>query len=134
MGINPTRKAYGRANRSYLVTEPGIGDGIGCTLPKSAFNTAEGVTDGVVPAGYPIQVDSDGKAAPFEAYEPGEDGAPGTGGELAGFTIDPVNVTNGDQSIGYQWYGAIDPSRLPVDFDPADVAPGNSRFYFAAKA
>lgn len=121
MGINPTRKSYGRVNRSYLVTETGVGDGIGCTLPKAAFENAPGVKDGLVPAGYPVTVAADGKAAPFAA-----------GGELSGFTIDSVNVTLGDESIGYQWYGAIDPRKLPVAFDPAGATGNASKFYFGA--
>ena len=124
MSIKPRRTSYGHAaNRSALLTEHGVGDGIGCTLTAAAFTGKPGVADNIVPALYPVVVDADGKATPY------------AGGELSGFTINPVDISNGDDSDGYIWHGALDPSKLPIPFDPATVTgSGASRFYFNGKA
>lgn len=121
MGINPIRKKYGAPDRRALVTEHAVSDGIGCTLTASAFAGKPGVVDNVVPALYPIVVDAAGKATP---YVPGP---------LSGFTINPNDITNGDCSDGYLWHGTIDPSLLPVAFDPATVT-GSHQFNFQGKA
>lgn len=123
MGINPTRKPYGRVNRRWLVTEHAVGEAVGCTLPNSVFGSATGVSGNIVPAGYPVVVGADGKAAPY------------TSGNLSGFTLNPVDLTNGDDSVAYVWHGTVDPSLLPVAFDPATVTGVSaSRFKFDAKA
>lgn len=129
MPVTIRRKVYGlAANRRALLTEHGVGDGIGCTLTATQFTGKPGVTDGVVPALYPVKVSATGAATPFT-------GTAGTPGDLSGFTLNPVDISNGDDVTGYMWHGALDPSLLPVTFDPAAVKPADlARFYFNGKA
>lgn len=129
MPVNVRRKTYGlAADRRALLTEHAVEDGIGCTLTASAFTGKPGVVDNVVPALYPIVVDSAGKATPFA-------GTVGTPAALSGFTINPVDISNGDDVTGYMWHGTYDPTLLPVTFDPAAVAATSAqRFYFNGKA
>ena len=129
MPVNVRRKTYGlAADRRALLTEHAVEDGIGCTLTASAFTGKPGVTDGVVPALYPIVVDAAGMATPFA-------GTTGVPGALSGFTINPVDISNGNDVTGYIWHGALDPTLLPVTFDPAAVnAASAARFYFNGKA
>ncbi|MGG7653509.1 hypothetical protein [Kocuria rosea] len=124
MGVNPRRKNYGRVDRRALITEHAVGDSLGCTLKAATWATAPGVSDGLVPALYPVTVGADGIAAPFvvgdQATKP-----------FSGFIIDPVDTTKGDGSVGYIWHGTIDASLLPVAFAPAGVTSGNiSKFVF----
>lgn len=119
MGIAPKRTSYGRADRRALVTEHAVGDGLGCTLKKATWQAATNVQDGVVPAMYPVVVDANGIAAPY------------TAGNLSGFTINPVDVSGGDEPVAYVWHGTIDPALLPVTFDPSTVTGAAlSRFVF----
>lgn len=125
MAISPKRTSYGRADRRALVTEHAVGDGLGCTLKTSDWSAATGVTDGLVPAMYPIVVDANGIGRPFA-------GTSGTPAALSGFTLNPVNVTDGDQPVAYVWHGTVDPDLLPVDFDPTAVSgAATSRFVWA---
>lgn len=124
MGISPKRKSFGRVNRRALITEHAVGDALGCTLQSTTWASAAGVQDGLVPALYPVSVGADGIAVPFDTANQAT--AP-----FSGFTLDPVDTTKGDESVGYLWHGAIDASLLPVAFDPAGVTSGNiSKFVF----
>lgn len=121
MGIAPRRTEYGNTNRRALITEHAVNDGLGCTLKAATWKNAPGVTDGIVPALYPVAVDADGIATPYTS-----------GGTFSGFTINPVNTAKGDDSTGYIWHGTIDATLLPVTFDPASVTgAAASRFVFA---
>lgn len=119
MGIASKRTSYGRADRRALVTEHAVGDGLGCTLKKADWQSATAVEDNIVPCLYPVVVDANGIATPYAA------------GELSGFTINPTDVSGGDEPAGYIWHGTIDPELLPVDFDPSTVTGAAvSRFLF----
>lgn len=133
MSVNPRRKTYGRADRRALITEHAVGDGLGCTLNATAFATAAGVADNLVPALYPVSVDADGRAWPFTAA--GQTATATTPARpFSGFTVNPVDVTHGDDVTGYIWHGTIDPALLPVAFDPAGVTTGNIGKFTFGKA
>lgn len=129
MPVGPVRKSYGGApDRRALVTDKGVNEGIGCTLTATNFTGKPGVVDGLVPALYPIVVDAAGKATVFV-------GTAGAKGKLSGFTLNPVDISGGDDITGYMNTGDIDVTKLPVTLDPAAVdAASSARFYFDAKA
>lgn len=118
MSVNPRRKTHGNADRRALLTSHAVGDGLGCTLTADQFKTAAGVKDNLVPALYPVSVAANGMAVPFTV-------AAQATAPFSGFTINPVDVTHGDDSDAYIWHGAIDASLLPVEFDPTAVTGGN---------
>lgn len=124
-----TRKTYGGApDRRALVTDRGVDTGVGCTLTASAFTGKPGVTDGVVPALYPVVVAADGKATPFA-------GTSGSAKPLSGFTLNVVDISGGDAVTGYMSRGDIDPAKLPIPFAVAGVdAASAPSFKFDAKA
>lgn len=102
MSVNPRRKTYSIVRRDALINDFAVDQGIGCTVKAADFQAAAGVTDGVVPALYPVVV-TNGIAAPW------------TAGVLTGLLIDPVNLEDGDASVGYMWTGVVDPTKLPVN-------------------
>lgn len=129
-----TRTTYGGSpDRRSLVTDRGVGTGIGCTLTAAAFvgqplDQASGVITDHVPAMYPITVDATGMATPFA-------GTSGTPTALSGFTLNDVDISGGDNVTGYLSRGDIDPAFLPVPFDPAGAgATSTGSFKFDAKA
>jgi hypothetical protein len=116
VSVNPRRKTYTGPDRRALINTDGLDEATGCTVPASAFSAAAGVTDGVVPALYPVVVNGSGVAAPW------------TAGALTGLLVDPVDTSKGDASVGVMRRGYVDPTLLPVD---ASAGTGSQLIFIA---
>lgn len=104
MGVNPRRTDYANASdRRALINDTGVNDGVGCTLVPAAWSAAAGVTNGIVPALYPVVVSAAGIATPW------------TAGALSGLLLDSVDLSKGPASVGYMYRGVVDPTLLPVN-------------------
>ncbi len=130
MPVGPVSRSWGGSpDRRALVTERGVNEGIGCTLVAANFTGKAGVgADGSIPALYPIVVAAaTGLASPFA----GTANSP-----LSGFTLNPANISQGNEPVAYMSRGDIDPSLLPTStFVLANVlAADAARFKFDAKA
>ena len=125
LGLRTTNTYGGEPDRRALVTKHGVDDALGCTLTASNFTGKPGVTDGIVPALYPIVVDAAGKATTFV-------GTSGTPAPLSGFLVNAYDISNGDEPAAYIPHGTIDPAYLPVNFSFAWVS-GTHQF-IAGKA
>ena len=84
------------------------------TLDAAAFASADGVTNGIVPSGYPVAQEGD----LFVPYDP----TPTTGNTLYGFSLDDRDTSNGDEPTAIIWHGRIKTANLPVTFTAPDDA------------
>lgn len=115
MAIGPLTTARGGGDSSWLGSRHAVAEAHPGTLDATAFTGADGVTDGVVPSGYPIARLA-GKCVPYDSA--GIDGSE----VLYGFSLDDRSVTNGDEPTAVIWHGRIKVANLPVTFTaPADA-------------
>ena len=120
MGIGPITTARSGGDDSWLGSRHAVAEAHPGTLKATAFASADGVTDGVVPSGYPVAKDVDGFLVPF-------DDTPETGNDLYGFSIDDRDISNGDETTVVLWHGRIKVTNLPIEFTAPD---GVSSFVF----
>lgn len=114
MGIGPITTARSGGDDSWMGSRHAVAEAHPGTLKASAFASADGVTGGVVPSGYPVAKDVDGFLVPY-------DDTPTTGNTLYGFSIDDRDISNGDETTVVLWHGRVKVDNLPIAFDvPAD--------------
>lgn len=113
MGIGPyTTSARSGQVTSWLGSRHAVAEAHPGTLDATEFASAPGVTNGVVPSGYPVARAGD-KLVP---YVEGVN-------ELYGFSIDDRDISRGDETTAVIWHGRIKVDNLPVPFDyPAGTA------------
>lgn len=112
MAIGPITTSRSGGDDRWMGSRHAVAEAHPGTLNAAAFAGAEGVTDGVVPSGYPLRDLGD------DTYGPFTDGATET---LAGFSIGDRDVSHGDEPTAVLWHGRIKTAHLPVAFTtPAD--------------
>lgn len=113
MAIGPTTTGRSGSDSSWMGSRHAVAEAHPGTLSASDFASADGVTNGVVPSGYPVAEDS-GKLVP---YDPG-DGGENPGNTLYGFVIDDRDISGGDEPCAVLWHGRVRVANLPVTFTP----------------
>lgn len=114
MAIGPFTTSRSGGNSSWMGSRHAVAEAHPGTLDATAFASADGVTNGVVPSGYPVAVEGD-KLVPY-------DGTPTTGNVLYGFSIDDRDISKGDEPTAVMWHGRIKVANLPITFTaPADA-------------
>lgn len=114
MGIGPITTARSGGDDSWMGSRHAVAEAHPGTLKATAFASADGVTDGIVPSGYPVANDEDGFLVPY-------DDTPTTGNELYGFVIDDRDISRGDEPTAVMWHGRIKVANLPIAFEvPTD--------------
>ena len=115
MAIGPFTTAHSGGNSSWLGSRHAVAEAHPGTLDATAFASATGVTDGVVPSGYPI-ARVDGLCVPYDSA--GVDGSE----VLYGFSLDDRDISKGDEPTAIIWHGRIKTANLPVTFTaPTDA-------------
>ena len=116
--IGPFTTERSGGNDRWMGSRHGVSNAHPGTLDAAAFASATGVTNGVVPSGYPLIKDAtSGKYKPFA----------GTAGQvLAGFSIDDRDVSRGDALTAVLWHGRIKTAHLPITI----TAPTGTAFTF----
>lgn len=107
MAIGPITTSRNGGNDAWMGSRHAVAEAQSGTLNAAAFKSAEGVTEGVVPSGYPVMDNGDGTLKPY-------DGA----GALVGFSIDNRDISKGDEPTAVLWHGRIKVKHLPVKFTP----------------
>lgn len=110
MAIGPTTTGRSGSDSSWMGSRHAVAEAHPGTLDASAFASATGVTDGVVPSGYPL-AEEDGLFVPY-------DPTPTTGNTLYGFLIDDRDISTGNEPCAVMWHGRVRVDNLPVDFTP----------------
>jgi hypothetical protein len=114
MAIGPFTTGRSGSDSSWMGSRHAVAEAHPGTLDATAFATATGVENGVVPSGYPVALDGD----LLVPYNPD----PTTGNTLYGFSIDDRDISNGDEPTAVMWHGRIKVANLPVTFTaPADA-------------
>lgn len=116
MPIALRREAFGEPDLSWLGSRRGVDTARTITLDHSKFPAA---VDGIVPAGTPVEAAGNGLYQPFGS------------GTLAGFTLNSVRVSLGDESVALLDHGRVKTDKLPVEFTPP-ADPG--QFVFVKEA
>lgn len=116
MAIGPFTTARGGGDDSWMGSRHGVAESHPGTLDASAFTGATGVTDGVVPSGYPV-MEAAGLLVPFDDAT----------GDLRGFSIGDRDISTGDEPTAVLDHGRVIVANLPVAF----TAPAVSAFVFA---
>lgn len=117
MALGPFTTGRSGSNSSWMGSRHGVAEAAPGTLKASAFSGATGVTNGIVPSGYPIMLDGAGLYIPFT----------GTDGTKLRFSIDDRDIRNGDETTAVLRHGVIAVSKLPIAFTPPT---GASAFVF----
>lgn len=115
MGIGPITTARSGGNDSWMGSRHAVAEAHPGTLKASAFASAAGVVDGVVPSGYPLVDNGDGTYGPYVE-------GTSTGGQLAGFSIGDRDVSNGDELTAVLWHGRIKLANLPITMTKPSAA------------
>lgn len=114
MAIGPFTTSRSGGDSSWLGSRHAVAEAHPGTLDAAAFASADGVSNGVVPSGYPVAREGD-KLVPYDA-------TPETGNTLYGFSLDDRDISNGDEPTAVVWHGRIKTANLPVSFTaPADA-------------
>lgn len=122
MAIGPITTARRGGDDRWMGSRHAVAEAHPGTLNAAAFESAEGVENGVVPSGYPLTDLGDGTYGPYTG---------GADETLAGFSIDNRDITHGDELTAVMWHGRIKTDYLPVAF----TAPtGASAFVFEKEA
>ncbi len=109
MAIGPFTTGRSGSNSSWMGSRHAVAEAHPGTLKASAFASAPGVVNGVVPSGYPVQEDAAGFLVPF------------TDGVLK-FSIDDRDISRGDEPTAVLWHGRIFVDNLPIPFTPPTAA------------
>lgn len=115
MGIGPITTGRSGSDSSWMGSRHAVAEAHPGTLDAAAFASADGVENNVVPSGYPV-MESAGLLVPYDGV-----------GDLAGFSIDDRDITNGDEPTAVMWHGRVIVSNLPTAFTP----PSGSAFVWA---
>ena len=115
MAIGPFTTSRSGGDSSWMGSRHAVAEAHPGTLDAAAFASADGVTGGVVPSGYPVSIEGD-KLVPY-------DPTPTTGNALYGFSIDDRDISKGDEPTAVLWHGRIKVANLPVTFE-APAEPG----------
>jgi hypothetical protein len=108
MDLYIERKSYGGVDHSWLGSRRGVDTARTVTLSAAAF------TDKAVKSGQPLAKNGD----VFEPY------TAAAGQTLAGFLLEPVDVSRGDAAGPLLDTGRIITANLPVAFTPPAAAGG----------
>lgn len=116
MAIGPTTTGRSGSNSSWMGSRHAVAEAHPGTLDATAFASADGVENGIVPSGYPVaQDETSGLLVPY-------DPTPTTGNTLYGFSIDDRDISGGDEPTAVMWHGRIKIDNLPVTFTaPTDA-------------
>lgn len=101
MGIGPRTVAVSGGSDKWMGSRHAVAEAHPGTLNATAFASATGVTDSVVPSGYPLTKTGD-------LYGPYD------GATLDGFNIGERSVADGDETTAVMWHGRIKVEHLPV--------------------
>ena len=112
MAIGPFTTSRSGGDSSWMGSRHAVAEAHPGTLDAAAFASADGVTGGIVPSGYPVSIDGD-KLVPYDS----------AGGALYGFSIDDRDISKGDEPTAVMWHGRIKVANLPVTFE-APAEPG----------
>lgn len=115
MAIGPVTTARSGGDSSWMGSRHAVAEAHPGTLDASAFASAPGVTNGVVPSGYPVARDGD----LLVPYAEGDNA-------LYGFSIDDRDISGGDEPTAVMWHGRIKVDNLPVEF----AYPSGTAFVF----
>lgn len=107
MAIGPITTDRVGGNDSWLGSRHAVAEAHPGTLDAAAFASAAGVTDGVVPSGYPLVDTGTGTYGPFVE---GTDLA----ADLVGFSIGNRDISAGDETTAVLWHGRIKLAELPI--------------------
>ncbi len=116
MGIGPITTARSGGDDRWMGSRHAVAEAHPGTLKASAFDDAEGVTDGIVPSGYPLTLLVDGTYGPRSNGDPDATPTPIAADPLAGFSIDDRDISNGDEPTAVMWHGRIKVDYLPIEF------------------
>lgn len=119
MALGPITTARSGGDDSWMGSRHAVAEAHPGTLKASAFTSATGVTDGIVPSGYPVAQVA-GLLVPFNPATTG-------GNTLRGFSIGDRDTSNGDETTAVLDHGRIIVANLPISFTP----PAGSAFVYA---
>lgn len=118
MAIGPKTTDRSGGNDSWLGSRHGVAEAHPGTLLATAFASAAGVVNGVVPSGYPLVAAAGGTYGPYVQ-------GTSTGGQLVGFSIGDRSIADGDETTAVLWHGRIKLANLPITMTkPAAATPG----------
>ena len=118
MAIGPKTTDRSGGNDSWLGSRHGVAEAHPGTLLATAFASAAGVVNGVVPSGYPLVSAADGTFGPYVE-------GTSTGDLLVGFSIGHRDTSDGDETTAVLWHGRIRLAKLPITMTkPAAATPG----------
>lgn len=113
MAIGPFTTSRSGGDSSWMGSRHAVAEAHPGTLDAAAFASADGVTGGVVPSGYPVSIEGD-KLVPYDSAG---------SAALYGFSIDDRDISKGDEPTAVMWHGRIKVANLPVTFE-APAEPG----------
>ena len=119
-----TTEHYGTGDQSWLGSMHGIHNARTVTLDPAKFTEADHYPDGYIPSGWPLTLDENGVAGPYD---------PAGEGSLDGFLLTDQVVKEGGSSIAVPLldHGRVNTTRVPAPgFTAPDAARNKTTFVF----